>query len=105
MTRGVVLDAALAAVPAGKGRRAGLAVRPRDLSFARALRAVLSAIRLGRDCYQAVTSEIAGYRNVVDRDRHRARKSKSPSHFPHASAKDTATRIAPAVITMANTPA
>src|SRR5271154_7010275 len=55
MTRGVVLDAALAAVPAGK--------------------------------------------------RHRARKSKSPSHFPHASAKDTATRIAPAVITMANTPA
>ena len=36
MTRGVVLDAALAAVPARKGRRAGLAVRPRDLSFARA---------------------------------------------------------------------
>ncbi len=105
MTRGVVLDAALAAVPAGKGRRAGLAVRPRDLSFARALRAVLSAIRLGRDCYQAVTSEIAGYRNVVDRDRHRARKSKSPSHFPHASAKDTITRTAPAVVTMANKPA
>jgi len=52
-----------------------------------------------------VTSAIAGYRNVVDRDRHRPRKSKSPSHFPHASAKDTATRIAPAVITMANTPA
>jgi hypothetical protein len=104
MTRGVLLDAARAAVPAGKGKRAGLAVRPRDLSFARALRAVLSAIRLGRDCYQAVTSEIAGYRNVVDRDRHRARKSKSPSHFPHASAKDTATRITPALITMANTP-
>jgi hypothetical protein len=105
MTRGVVLDAARAAVPARKGRRAAQAVRPRDLSFARALRAVLSAIRLGHGCYQAVTSEIAGYRNVVDRDRHRPRKSKSPSHFPHANAKDTATRIAPAVITMANTPA
>ena len=105
LTRGVVRDAALAAVPAGKGRRAGLAVRPRDLSFARAVRAVLSAIRLGRDCYQAVTSEIAGCRNVVDRDRHRARKSKSPSSFAHAGAKDTVTRIAPAVITMANTPA
>jgi len=104
MTRGVLLDAARAAVPARKGRRAGLTVRPRDLSFARALRAVLSAIRLGRDCYQAVTSEIAGHRNVVDRGRHRARKSKSPSHFPHASVKDTVTRIAPAVITMANTP-
>jgi hypothetical protein len=105
MARGVVLDAALAAVPAGKGRRAGLTVRPRDLSFARAVRAVLSAIRLGRDCYQAVTSEIAGYRNVADRGRHRSRKSKSPSSFAHAGPKDTITRIAPAVITMANTPA
>jgi hypothetical protein len=105
LTRGVVRDAALAAVPAGKGRRAGLAVRPRDLSHARAVRAVLSAIRLGYDCYQAVTSEIAKIRNVVDRDRHRARKSKSPSSFAHAGAKDTLTRIAPAIITMANNPA
>jgi hypothetical protein len=105
LARGVARDAALAAVPARKGRRAGLAVRPRDLSCARALRAVLSAIRLGHDCYQAVTSEIGRYRNTVDRDRHRARKSKSPSSFAHATAKDTVTRIAPAVITMANTPA
>jgi hypothetical protein len=105
LTRGVVLDAALAAVPARKGRRAGLTVRPRDLSHARAVRAVLSAIRLGNACCQAVTSEIGRYRNVVDRGRHRARKSKSPSSFPHAGAKDTATRIAPAIITMANTPA
>jgi hypothetical protein len=104
MTRGVIRDAALASVPAGKGRRAGLEVRPRDLSFARAVRAVLSAIRLGNRCYQAVTSEIGKYRAVVDRGRHRDRKSKSPSSFPHAGAKDTVTRIAPAVITMANTP-
>ena len=105
LTRGVARDAALAAAPARKGRRAGLAVRTRDLSFARAVHAVLSAIRLGNSCYQAVTSEIAEYRNAVDRDRHRARKSKSPSSFAHAGAKDTVTRIAPAVITMANTPA
>ncbi|HET9970383.1 MAG TPA: hypothetical protein VFQ68_19270 [Streptosporangiaceae bacterium] len=105
MARGVVLDAALAAAPARKGRRAGLTVRPRDLSFTRALRAVLSAVRLGRDRYQAVTSEIAGFRTVVDRGRHRARKSKSPSSFAHAGPDDTVTRIAPAVITMANTPA
>ena len=105
MARGVVLDAALAAAPARKGRRAGLAVRPRDLSFTRALRAVLSAVRLGRDRYQDVTSEIAESRTVVDRDRHRARKSKSPSSFAHAGPADTVTRIAPAVITMANTPA
>ena len=103
LTRGVARDAALAAAPARKGRRAGLAVRTRDLSFARAVHAVLSAIRLGNSCYRAVTSEIAEYRNAVDRDRHRARKSKSPSSFAHAGAKDTVTRIAPAVITMANT--
>jgi hypothetical protein len=105
LARGVLRDAALAAAPAGKGRRAGLAVRPRDLSQARAVRAALAAIRLGRHCYQAVTSEIAGYRNVVDRGRHRPRKSKSPSSFAHATAEDTVTRIATAVITMANTPA
>jgi hypothetical protein len=105
MTRRVILGAALAAVPAGKGRRAGLTVRPRDLSFARAIRAVLSSIRVGRDCCQAVTSEIGRYRTIVDRDRHRDRKSKSPSSFAHAGPADTVTRIAPAVITMANTPA
>jgi hypothetical protein len=105
MTRAVILAAARAARPARKGRRAGLGVRPRDLSFARALRAILSAIRLGHDRVQAVTSEISGFRNVTGRDRHRARKSKSPSSFPHATPKDTVTRIAPAVITMANTPA
>ena len=70
--------------PPGRAAEAGLEVRPRDLSFARAVRAVLSAIRLGHARYQAVTSEIAGYRNVVGRDRHRARKSKSPSSFAHA---------------------
>jgi len=105
MTRGVVLDAALAALPPGKGRRAGHRVRPRDLSFARAVRAVLSAIRLGQARYQAVTSEIGRCRTIVDRDRHRDRKSKSPSSFAHAGPADTVTRIAHAVITMANTPA
>jgi hypothetical protein len=105
MTRGVARDAALAAAPARKGRRAGQPVRPREISHARARRAVLAAIRAGRACYETLTREIAKYRTVVDRNRHRARKSKSPSSFGHASAGDTRTRIAPAVITMANTPA
>jgi hypothetical protein len=105
MTRGVARDAALAAIPAGKGRRAGRPVRPRDISHARARRAVIVAIRTGRTCYEALTREIAKYRVIVDRGRHRARKSKSPSSFDHATAKDTRTRIAPAVITMANSPA
>jgi hypothetical protein len=47
MTRGVVLDAALAALPPGKGRRAGHRVRPRDLSFARAVRAVCGSRSTG----------------------------------------------------------
>jgi len=102
MTRTVIRGAALAATPARKGRRAGLAVRPRDLSFARA---VLHAIRLGRDCCQAVTREVARYRNTVDRGRRRPRKSKSPGTFDHATLADRATRYATAVITMANTPA
>jgi hypothetical protein len=105
MTRGVTRDAAAVAVPARKGRRAGEPVRCRDLSLARARRLILAAIRSGQASYQALTSQIAKYRTITDRDRHRARKSKSPSTFGHASAKDTITRIAPAVITLANMPA
>jgi hypothetical protein len=105
MTRGVARDAALAAVPARKGRRAGQPVRPREISHARTRRAVITAIRAGTTCYETLTREIAKYRTVVDRNRHRARKSKSPSSFEHATAKDTLTRIAPAIITMANQPA
>ena len=104
MTRGVARDAALAAIPAKKGRRAGQPVRPREISHARARRAILTAIRAGKTCYTTLTSAIGKYRTVTDRDRHRARKAKSPSTFGHATLKDTVTRIAPAVITMANNP-
>ncbi|HEX9356372.1 MAG TPA: hypothetical protein VF933_21460, partial [Streptosporangiaceae bacterium] len=105
MTRGVTRDAALAAQPARKGRRAGQPVRCRDLSLTRSRRLILAAIRAGRASYKALTSQIAKYRTAADRDRHRSRKSKSPSTFPHAGPKDTITRTAPAVITLANTPA
>ena len=105
MTRGVARDAALAAVPARKGRRAGQPVRPREISHVRTRRAILAAIRAGRTGCEALTREIGKYRTIADRNRHRARKSKSPSSFGHASAKDTLTRIAPAIITMANQPA
>jgi hypothetical protein len=105
MTRGVARDAAAAAAPARKGRRAGQPVRPREISHARTRRAAVRAIQTGRACYQALTRELAKYRTIVDRNRHRTRKSKSPSNFTHATAKDTATRIAPAIITMANSPA
>ena len=104
MTRGVARDAALSAAPARKGRRAGQPVRPREISCARTRRAVITAIRAGRTCYEELIGAIGKYRAVTGRNRHRARKSKSPSTFGHATAKDTATRIAPAIITMANTP-
>jgi hypothetical protein len=105
MTRGVTRDAALAAVPARKGRRAGQPVHPREISHARARRAILAAIRAGRTSYQALTSAIGKYRTVTGRNRHRPRKSKSPGTFGHATLKDTVTRTAEAVITMANSPA
>jgi hypothetical protein len=105
MTRGVARDAALAAAPARKGHRAGQPVRPREISRARARRAVIAAIRAGRTCYTTLTSAISKHRIVVDRNRHRARKSKSPSSFSHATPRDTVTRTAEAVITMANNPA
>jgi hypothetical protein len=105
LTRGVARDAALAAAPARKGRRAGHPVRPREISCARTRRAAVRAIQAGRACYQALTSQIAEHRVTVDRNRHRARKSKSPSGFAHATARDTRTRIAHTVITMANVPA
>jgi hypothetical protein len=105
MTRGVARDAALAAIPARKGRRAGETVQPREISCARARRAILAAIRTGKTCYKALTSAIGKYRTVTHRNRHRPRKSKSPSSFGHATLKDTLTRTAEAVITMANKPA
>ncbi len=105
MTRGVARDAAATAAPARKGRRAGQPVRPREISCARARRAAITAIRAGQTCYQALTSEIAKYRVTADRNRHRTRKSKSPSSFSHATTRDTRTRTAPAIITMANNPA
>ena len=106
MTRGVARAAALAAVPARKGRRAGQPVQaPRDLP--RRAPAAPSSPRsaAGKTSYTALTRELARCRTVIDRNRHRARKAKCPSTFPHASRADTATRIAPAVITLANKPA
>jgi hypothetical protein len=105
MTRGVARAAALAAAPARKGRRAGMPVQAREVSHAAARRAVLAAIRSGKTSYAALTSAISKCRTVTDRNRHRARKAKCASTFPRAGRADTATRIAQAVITMANTPA
>jgi hypothetical protein len=74
----------------------GRAARPlRDLSLTCSRRLILAAIRSGQASYRALTGKIAGYRTVTDGNRHRARKSKSPSTFGHFGPKDTVSRIAP----------
>ena len=105
MTRGVARAAALAAVPARRGRRAGKRVQAREISHGRTRRAIIAAIRAGRTNCTALTRELAKHRTVIDRNRHRPRKAKCASTFPRAGRTDTATRIAPAVITLANMPA
>jgi hypothetical protein len=104
MTRGTARAAALAASPAKKGRRAGKPVQAREISHSRTRRAVLTAIRAGKTSYTTLTRELAKHRTIVDRNRHRPRKAKCASTFPRAGRADTATRTAPAVITLANTP-
>jgi len=105
MTRGVARAAALAAVPARKGRRAGQRVQAREISHGRTRRAVTAAIRARSTSCTALARELAEYRTVIDRNRHRARKAKCASTFPRAGRADIATRTAAAVITLANTPA
>lgn len=104
MTRGVARDAARAAAPARKGRRAGQPGQPRKIPFTAARRAVLAAIRCGRTGYLALTGALGKLRTIIDRNRRRARKAKCPSTFGHARRVDTATRTARAVITLANRP-
>ena len=82
MTRGVARAAALAAAPARKGRRAGQRVQAREISHGRTRRAVTAAIRAGRTSCTALTRELAKYRTVIDRNRHRAPQGQVRQHLP-----------------------
>jgi Insertion element 4 transposase N-terminal/Transposase DDE domain len=104
MTRGLTRDTALAATPARKGRRAGRPTQPREISFTATRRTIIAAIRAGRTSRKALTSALAGRRTIIDRNRHRPRKAKSPSTFPHTG-PGTTTHTAKAAITLANKPA
>ena len=87
MTRGVTRDAAIAAQPAGKGAAPGSPSAPATCPWPAP--AAPSSPRSAPDRpAPALTSKIAKYRTVGDRDRHRARKSKSPSTFGHAGVKN-----------------
>jgi hypothetical protein len=108
LVRGLGRDAALIAAPARAGRRAGLPVHPRQLSFTAARRAVITSIRQGtataelpRAAVTAATAAalaaIARTRHVTDRNRHRARKTKARQPFDKAGHR-TPTRTAEAVL-------
>jgi len=93
LARAAARAAAAAAVPAGKGRRAGQVVHPREISFTAARRVVITSTRSGaataslpaaltaasRD---VILAGLARRRVVVDRDRHRDRKTKARPGFP-----------------------
>ena len=93
LTRAVARAAAAVAVPAGKGKRAGQPVHPRQISFTAARRAIITTTRTGAATASlpapAITANRVrvlaglGRRRVdVDRHRHRDRKTKARLGFP-----------------------
>jgi hypothetical protein len=110
LTRATARTAARAATPAGKGRRAGQPAHPREISFTAARRTTIASVRRGtataslparitRAARAAALTWIARQRITIDRDRHRDHKTKARPAFP-AAGRDTATRTAPARISV-----
>ena len=110
LARATARAAAGGAAPAGKGRRAGQPVQPREISFTAARRAVIAATRSGaataslpaaltRAWRDRALADLARRRVIVDRGRHRDRKTKARLGFPSAGPR-LATRTAPAQITV-----
>ncbi len=110
LARATARAAATDAAPAGKGRRAGQPVQPREISFTAARRAVIAATRSGtataslpaaltRTWRNRALADLARRRVIVDRDRHRDRKTKARLGFPPAGPR-LATRNAPAEISV-----
>ena len=93
LARAVDRAAAAIAVPAGKGKRAGQPVHPRQISFTAARRAIIATTRAGTataslpapavaaSCGRVLAS-LARRRVDVDRNRHRDRKTKARLGFP-----------------------
>ena len=110
LTRAAARQASRHAAPAGKGRRAGQPVHPREISFTAARRAAITSVRDGAATASlpaAVTAarcretlrDLGRRRFTIDRDRHRDHKTKARQVFP-AAGRGTATRKAPAVVTI-----
>jgi hypothetical protein len=106
LCRALARAAARQARPARKGRRAGQRVQPREISFTAARRAALASTRSGAATaslpaamtatFHRDTLRVLGKRRIViDRHRHRDRKTKTRQAFPAAGrAITTRTTIA-----------
>ena len=110
LVRATARAAARAAAPARKGRRAGQPVHPREISFTAARRAAVTTSATAPPppaCPPPLTTarrketlrDLGKRRIVIDRDRHRDRKTKARQAFP-AAGRGTRTRKAPARITV-----
>lgn len=115
LARAIARDAAAIAAPARKGRRAGLPVHPRQISFTAARRAIISSASSGAATASLPPGLIAANRTrildalarcriTVDRHRHRDRKTKARPGFPHAG-PGMPTLTAPAQISICGTTA
>ena len=85
LVRAAARQAARLAIPARKGGRTGQSAHPREISFTAARR-------------QATLRDLGRRRVTIDR-RHRDHKTKARQAFP-AAGRGTATRKAPATITL-----
>jgi hypothetical protein len=110
LVRATARAAARAAAPARKGRRAGRPVQPREISFTAARRAAITSVRNGTATASLPAALTAARRNdtltglgkrriVIDRDRHRDRKTKARQAFP-STGRGTPTRTATARVTV-----
>jgi hypothetical protein len=115
LSRAMARDAAAIAAPARKGRRAGLPVHPREISFAAARRAVIATTRSGAATASPppaliaanrapILDALARCRITVDRNRHRDRKTKARPGFPHGGPR-IPTLTAPTQISVCGTAA
>ena len=115
LARAIARDAAAIAAPARKGRRAGLPVHPREISFAAARRAIIATTRSGAATASLppgltaanrarILDALARCRITVDRHRHRDRKTKARPGFPHGGPA-IPTLTAPAQISVCSTAA
>ena len=115
LARAIARAAAVVAVPARPGRRAGQPVHPRQISFTATRRAIIASTRSGaataslpapltqanRD---AILATLARRRVQVNRSRHRDRKTKARPSFPPGG-PHLPTRIAAAQISICQPPA